>query len=219
MHDSLQRFAKGVSHDANNTIASVQGFAEIAASLLEDQPPMLQRSIHNIVRGCAQAYALVEDIRLMTGEVDLPLERVAISPLVEMWVQKLREQSSQCTVQLVCSAEQVIAHVAPDFLERAFEAVWDNAVWATGGQGCIDVSVRSAGDVITLIIRDSGMGILPDIAACACEPYFTTRSDEGRKGKGLAVARGILRAHGGNLFFLQAPEKGCRVALQLPLSF
>jgi len=76
-----------------------------------------------------------------------------------------------------------------------------NALAATPRGGRITVRVEGAGEpaCVRLIVRDTGPGIPPDMAAQLFEPFFTTRASEGGTGLGLAVVRAIVTEHGGTI--------------------
>lgn len=75
-------------------------------------------------------------------------------------------------------------------------------------------ATRDEGQVL-LAVHDDGPGIEPGAAARIFEPFFTTRADG--TGLGLAMARTVARAHGGDLV-LAASERGARFELRLPLA-
>jgi signal transduction histidine kinase len=76
-----------------------------------------------------------------------------------------------------------------------------NALAATPRGGQITVRVESVGEpaCVRLIVRDTGPGIPPEMAAQLFEPFFTTRASEGGTGLGLAVVRAIVTEHGGTI--------------------
>jgi len=65
----------------------------------------------------------------------------------------------------------------------------------------VDTSLASPGEpgVVRLIVRDTGPGIPPELAAKLFEPFFTTRASEGGTGLGLAVVRAIVTEHHGTI--------------------
>src|SRR5574337_428709 len=70
-------------------------------------------------------------------------------------------------------------------------------------------------DGVTLAVQDDGPGIDAATAARIFEPFFSTRA--GGTGLGLAMARSVARAHGGELSFVPDP-RGARFELRLPLA-
>lgn len=101
-------------------------------------------------------------------------------------------------------------------LRRAVEHLVDNAVRASGDQPAeVELVLRHTDDAVHLGVRDHGPGIDPALRAQVFEPFFSTRPDS--TGLGLAVARKVARAHGGELH-LDPPDAlpGTSFTLSLP---
>jgi polar amino acid transport system substrate-binding protein len=70
--------------------------------------------------------------------------------------------------------------------------------------------------VVTLTVRDEGVGIPPEHLAHLTDPFFTTRRAAGGTGLGLSVSAGIVKDHHGKLEFRSAPGTGTTAILTLP---
>lgn len=87
--------------------------------------------------------------------------------------------------------------------------------------GRVDAVVSSSGDRITFAIRDTGIGISPELLPTLLEPFTqerggTTRPYQGA-GLGLAVAKGVTERMGGQLTLTSTPGKGTTATLSLPI--
>ncbi|WP_374378903.1 sensor histidine kinase [Dongia sp.] len=110
---------------------------------------------------------------------------------------------------------------APMALTRAIGNVVDNAV-KHGGSARVSLECQSSG--IVILVSDQGPGIPEAMRERVFEPFFRldpARASDvhgpgGGVGLGLAIARQILRAHGGDVTLDQAPSGGLRVRLTLP---
>ena len=69
---------------------------------------------------------------------------------------------------------------------------------------------------VRFTVRDSGRGIAPELQERLFEPFFTTRAEG--TGLGLAIARGVARAHGGDITLCSAPGQGAEFILTVPLA-
>ena len=103
----------------------------------------------------------------------------------------------------------------PEQLGQAIANVLINAAEAMGGDGEVRVASRLTGDRkhARLTITDAGPGVDPAVLAHAFEPFVTTKTDRRGEGLGLAVAHGVVQAHGGEIEIANAPGGGAVVTM------
>ena len=94
-----------------------------------------------------------------------------------------------------------------------------NAIRFTPAGGRIGVSVRSEDDVVRIAVSDTGIGIPAEQLERVFEPFFqvghgTTRAHSG-VGLGLAIARELARAMGGELRLASEPGRGTTAVVEL----
>ena len=83
--------------------------------------------------------------------------------------------------------------------------------------GCIDISVESLGEDVTLKFRDDGVGIPEENLGQVFEPFFTTRRAQGGTGLGLNIAYNIMVSRfGGGLRVQSALGSGTSFILRFP---
>ena len=109
--------------------------------------------------------------------------------------------------------------VRPIAIRRALRNLIENAA-RYGGNARVSLSVDDDAALIT--IADDGPGLPEDQIERAFDPFVrleTSRSrDTGGVGLGLAIARSIIRAHGGDVTLANRPEGGCMASVHLPLA-
>ena len=91
----------------------------------------------------------------------------------------------------------------------------ENAVQALEAGGAIRFEAAQEGAVARFSVIDNGRGIDPALQTRLFEPFFTTRSDG--TGLGLAIARGVARAHGGDIGIQSEPGHGTTFTLTLAM--
>jgi signal transduction histidine kinase len=95
-----------------------------------------------------------------------------------------------------------------------------NALQAMPGGG--ELEIRTAAfqkvgrDGVLVSVRDSGVGIPPEIQTRIFEPFFTTKASRGGTGLGLSVTYGIVSAHGGEIELISQPGAGSTFTVWLP---
>jgi len=132
-------------------------------------------------------------------------------------------KANQIDFQSRCDCGRAIVHGDRKALSGAIANLIENAIQATARGGTVSCVVARAnscqggqpGEELRFIVRDSGIGIAPELQARLFEPFFTTRGDG--TGLGLAIARGVARGHGGDILLESTPGEGSAFTLTLPL--
>lgn len=101
-----------------------------------------------------------------------------------------------------------------ELLASALTNLAVNALQAAGAGGCVRLEAERVDGRVRIAIRDDGPGIAPELAERIFEPFFTTRS--GGNGLGLAVARAVVTAHGGEIAVHSEPGAGATFTVSLP---
>ncbi len=97
-------------------------------------------------------------------------------------------------------------------LQEALHQIMRNALEAMGGSGVLRVGWRASDEAVNVWVEDTGLGVPEEIEEKIFEPFFGT--GEGA-GMGLAVARTIVRGHGGKLWHERPPGGGARLCLTM----
>jgi PAS domain S-box-containing protein len=87
---------------------------------------------------------------------------------------------------------------------------------AKPGRGTITITSRSDGNHVCVDIADTGCGISAAVMPRIFDPFFTTKAVGKGTGQGLAIARGIMRSHGGELTVSSTLGEGATFTLKLP---
>jgi signal transduction histidine kinase len=70
---------------------------------------------------------------------------------------------------------------------------------------------------VAITVQDDGPGIPPELLTRVCEPFFSTHTDEGLRGLGLAIVQDIVKMHGGKFEIKSQSDKGTQVILYFPV--
>lgn len=108
-----------------------------------------------------------------------------------------------------------------DALRRVVDNLITNALQPMPRGGRLRVTLRRREARVILVVEDSGVGIPTDHVGRIFEPFWTTKaaeSDPKRRGTGLglAVAYGIVRAHGGDIGVRSEPGVGTTFEVRFP---
>lgn len=106
---------------------------------------------------------------------------------------------------------QQIEQVVVNLITNALEALPEE-----GGQVAVSTRYNQDDHDVEIEVRDSGIGIPQENVERLCDPFFTTKQEQGGTGLGLAITYTLVRDHGGNLVFDSAPGQGTRARVTLP---
>ena len=208
-----------INHDLRNMLTSAQIASERLAALKD---PKVSQALPRLERALDRAVRLATDV-LTYGKTEEPAPEVRNLPLAPA-VEAAGEEArlSDDTVRLVnevVDGEQVSAD--PDQLHRILVNLLRNAREALEHQtdrtapGEIRVTLTQADGASLVRVADNGPGV-PDRARERLFQAFAGSGRPGGAGLGLAIARELAQAHGGDLVLAQSSPAGAVFELRLP---
>jgi PAS domain S-box-containing protein len=216
-----------VSHELRTPLAGIQGAAELLLGKELDarrQREML-RLIHENSVLLSELLADFLDLRRINGGgAELKTAPLALLPVIEQAI--ARNQPADGRHPMHCEAAAALPQVRADAdaLGRLLDALLDNAVKFSPAGGSITVSAAPTSDseFVELCIADEGIGIPAAALPHIFTPLFQVEATDTRRfggaGLGLALAKGIVAAHGGQIHAASEPGRGSRFCFTLPLA-
>jgi len=154
---------------------------------------------------------LQELSRIESGQVSLSLGPISVAEVVIPPVNRLRPEASLAGLELTTRLPSEVLQVMADVNQAqiALSNLLYNALKFTPPGGCISVVVELAGSEVLFTVQDSGVGIpaeeLPRIFDWS---YQAEGEQSSGIGKGLAIARQIVQAHGGRIWAESLEDQG-----------
>jgi signal transduction histidine kinase len=196
-----------VAHDLRTPLTRLRFRIE---AVPEEQRVKMQADIEQMEQMISATLAFVRDSS-RPGE----RTRLELSSLLETLCDEMAETGSDTDIE--ARGEKVVIEGDPMALRRLFANLLENAV-KFGGRARARVFREGANAVVE--IADEGPGIPPAEVERVFEPFYRGEPSRSRKtggiGLGLAVARSIARAHGGDVILLNR-SGGLTARVQLPL--
>jgi signal transduction histidine kinase len=220
-HDDEARRAllAAIGHDLRTPLSALQAAVEaLQDGVASDAPRYLRSMSHDI----AHLRALVDDLfllaRIEAGELTVDHQPVDLAELADESLEAMAPVATGRNVALrLETTGRVPVCGGPEALGRVIRNLVDNAIRHAPAHS--DVVVRlSNGDGATVEVIDRGPGFDAALLATAFDRFTRaepSRSrDTGGAGLGLAIAKGVIEAHGGEIWAQAGP--GGRVAFRLP---
>jgi two-component system, OmpR family, sensor kinase len=219
--EAQQLFIANASHELRSPIAALLG--ELSLALRRERDVASYREAIGEALGAARSLKIVTDDLLALariGATDLPRERVSLSDVTRAAAESTRDAAEAKGVGLEVMCDECAVEGHPGDLARLLRNLVENAIRHSPHGGCVRIETRSDSEYARIQVSDDGPGVPPDVRERIFEPFFRLpedRADETGAGLGLAIGRGIARAHGGDLR-VDDSARGARFVVRLPLS-
>jgi signal transduction histidine kinase len=230
---SRRELVAWVSHDLRTPIAGIRAMVEALDDGVVDSPDDVARYHGQLIGEADRLARLVDDLfelsRIEADALQLTLERVPLGELVSDAVGSVTAVAHAKGVRLdgrvdgsgEGGAGPAVSGSAPE-LSRVVRNLLDNAIRHTPAGGTVEVSVRHDGGRAEVSVHDGCGGIPDDDLDRVFDLAY--RGDSARTpggafgaGLGLAIARGLVDAHRGDIA-VHNERGGCRFTVRLPLA-
>ncbi|HEY3240874.1 MAG TPA: ATP-binding protein, partial [Acidimicrobiia bacterium] len=223
---SRRELVAWVSHDLRSPLAAIRAMAEALEDGVVSDEATVASYHHRLATEVDRLAGLVDDLfelsRTQAGVLRLELEMVSLSDLVSDALSGAVPVAEAKGVRL----EGRLRGTCPELelstpeVARALRNLLENAIRHTPADGTVSVEAGIDGEAAYVSVADACGGI-PDVDL---ERVFdvafrgeAARTPGGGAGLGLAIARGMVEAHGGEIDVRNEAE-GCRFTVRLPLS-
>lgn len=214
-----------VSHDMRNPLQTIA----IAADAVEEDaldPASVRRYAGVIRRGVDRALSLIQDLldlsRLEHGALTLDARPTDVGALVRRVVDDHAMAAQKAALTCRGAVEGDLGEVSldPTRVAQVLDNLVSNAIRHTPRGGVVTVGARRVHDALELLVRDTGPGVPKELLPRLFNRFYQVEGEErprGSAGLGLAIAKGIVEAHGGAIV-VECPEGGGTVfRVTLPL--
>lgn len=215
-----------VSHDLQTPLASIRAIIEALADDMIEDPQTQQRYLRTAQREVAALSILIDDLfqmaQLDAGGLPLECEHNALSDLVSDTLETFSEMAARQGVLLEGSVADGVDPVWMDGprIGRVLNNLVANALRHVQPGGRVTVSARPVAEGVQIEVTDDGPGIAPEDLPNIFERFYRGEKSRNRAtggaGLGLAIARGIVEAHKGQIGVESSPNQYTRFYFILP---
>lgn len=214
------------SHDLQTPLTSMRAILEALADGVVDEPEMVRRYLNTAQKDVMSLSALIDDLfqmsQLDAGGFPLNRAKSSLGDLVSDTLESFSELAYRESVRLEGRVEPDVDPVQMDTqaIGRVLNNLIGNALRHTTAGGEITVHARRTGQSVEVSVRDSGEGIRAEDLPHIFERFYRGEKSRNRgtggAGLGLAIARGIVRAHGGDIRVESDIGKGTMFIFTIP---
>ncbi|MEP6895714.1 MAG: ATP-binding protein [Chloroflexota bacterium] len=215
-----------VSHDLQTPLTSIRAILEAVSDGVVDDPETVKRYLNTAQRDVRNLSVLIDDLfqmaQLDAGGFPLQRAKASLSDLVSDTLESFTEIAKQQDVMLEGNVDTDVDPVMMDTqaIGRVLNNLIGNALRHTSNRGRVSVWVRRTTQGVEVTVSDTGTGIRAEDLPHIFERFYRGEKSRNRitggAGLGLAIARGIVQAHGGQIKVESQIGKGTQFTFYIP---
>ena len=216
--EQRRRLMSDLGHELRTPLAVIRGEIEAVIDGVHEGGPEHMASLLDEVEVLER---LIEDLRVLTlseaGKLPLQTEQADLMKVVEEIANSYRPAAAASGIEIVVEAPPTVPDVEMDQvrIRQALTNLVVNSIRAMPGGGRIELAVSVEDDRVVTAVIDTGPGIEPgrleDVFG-----RFEKSEDSPGSGLGLSIARGLARAHGGDVEIIASGPDGTTASLWIP---
>lgn len=228
--EQQRRFMADASHELRTPVAVICGETEVAISNADRSTDEYRESLEIVHDEGMRLTRMVEDLFTLTqadsGQHPLALGDFYLDESINECVRSVRSLAAQ--KELKISSQQSETEVAyrgdEAVLRRMMLNLLHNAIKYTPAKGRVSVTLRKNGEMIEIVVSDTGVGIPLADQPHVFERFFRVDKARSRNGNqngsgaglGLSIAKWAAESHGGNLELKGSDSNGTTFIVSLP---
>jgi C4-dicarboxylate-specific signal transduction histidine kinase len=220
---TLGELTTGVAHELNNPLNNIGLFVGNVIDQIEfgnvDDGRVLE-SLRQAMDQVRKATEIISHLRMFGRAATVHKEPVAVNDVIRRALALVQEQLRLREIELRLDLEESEPCVEGNAiqLEQVVINLVTNARDAVGDvlERWIELTTQLDGDVVRLVVGDSGPGIPRSLEQRVFDPFFTTKEVGQGTGLGLSIAYGIVTDHHGTIAVESSPDAGAVFTIELP---
>lgn len=216
-------FASTVSHELRTPLAAIKGSIDVvtggmAGTISEKQRKYLDMAKKNVDRLDRLISDVLDFRKLEAGKMEYRMRMDDINDTITEVRDIMLPAAQEKEIGFILALGSDVARTSfdRDRIVQVLVNLISNAIKFTQ-KGTLTVSTKMAGDVIHVLVADTGEGMHADDMTKLFQPFIQIRRKPGGSGLGLVISKDIVEAHGGRMWLESVLGKGTTVTFTLPV--
>jgi two-component system, NtrC family, sensor kinase len=208
----------GIAHELNEPLGRILGFAQLIkkAGKLNDQQ---SEDTERIIKASLYTREIIKKLMFFSRQMPQQITKVNINKIAQNILYFIDVRFQSRGIKIDTQFDENLPEVKADEVQvsQVIVNLITNAVHAMPDGGTITLATKRKQKHISLVVKDTGIGMNADIKARIFEPFFTTKPVGHGTGLGLSVVQGIVDSHHGKVIVNSIPGKGSKFEIVLPI--
>ena len=202
-----------VAHEIRNPLTSLKGLVQLLQ--MEDEKHQLYYQI--MIDELNRINHIVSELLLLAKPQQIKYTEADLQVILHDVISLLKTEASLHNIQIEFEilSHPVMMECEPNQLKQLFINIVKNAIEASSAGDVVNITLQSADNNVTVVVKDQGVGISKELLERIGEPFYSSK--EKGTGLGMTVSFKIVQSHNGTIKFKSEPEKGTEVIVQLPI--
>ena len=231
LEESRSNLVTWASHDLRTPLASLSAMIDAMADGVVSDPETVTRYLRQSQSEIARISSLINDLfelsQIDTGHQELYREPSSLADLISDTLEGFTARARAGDIHLTGSVSADVDPIwmAPDKISRVLHNLLENAIYHTPPGGNINLQASMQNGAVSVSVDDMGTGISEEDLPHIFDRFYRgekSRSREGfgsgGAGLGLSIAKGLVEAHGGQIWAESIPGEGTTIQFTLPKS-
>ncbi len=208
--------AGNVAHELNNPLTGIRSLAQV----LKTQVPKdstAATDLEEIEKAAARSQGIIRNLLDFTSGGDQRTLWTTMDEVVEKTLPFLKSMVRIHRVQSLLNSRNFEIFVEPSLLQQVVFNLINNACQAMKEPGTLRLVTQVLeGNIVELIVEDSGPGIPVEVRDRIFESFFTTKPEGQGTGLGLSLSKEIVEKFKGSISFVSEIGRGTQFSVKIP---
>jgi C4-dicarboxylate-specific signal transduction histidine kinase len=197
---TIGQLASGIAHELNEPLGNILGFAQLAQKV-EGLPSQAISDLEKIDAAAIHAREIIRKLMAFARQTTPHREMVNINFLIKETIFFYETLCSKEGIELALDLEPNLPVILADAgqMKQVLTNLIINSMQAMPSGGKLDIKTSTFDQTVSIVIRDTGLGMSKEVMSKIFLPFFTTKDVNEGTGLGLAVVYGIVNSHKGKI--------------------